>query len=63
MFMDFREDWPPPSWEPAPRQPRLSERGQAVMGGLVGLNLLLVLVAPLAGSSVIAPLVYYVMGR
>lgn len=56
MFLDLRDPWPsvppsPPPPEPAPR--RLGRRGERVIGVLVGLNLLMLALAPIAGSSVV----------
>ena len=55
MFLDLRDPWPsvPPS--PPPPEPRrrlLGRRGERVIGVLVGLNLLMLAVAPIAGGSI-----------
>ncbi|WP_226019601.1 hypothetical protein [Novosphingobium sp. FKTRR1] len=56
MFLDLRDPWPsvPPS--PPPPEPRrrlLGRRGERVIGVLVGLNLLMLAVAPIAGGSIV----------
>ena len=59
MFLDTRDPWPPLPSSPPPPEPRLrllSKRGERVVGVLVGLNLLMLLVAPLAGSSILQAL-------
>jgi hypothetical protein len=57
MFMDFRDQTPPPRWEPpAAPKPRLTRRQEKTLGWLVGLNLILLLVAPIAGASIITAL-------
>lgn len=53
MFVDFSDPIPPPRWEPEPRRPELGAREEKVLLWLVGANLLMLLLAPLAGASVI----------
>jgi hypothetical protein len=62
MFMDFRDPVPPPRWEPPPPRPRLSARQERWLGRLVLVNLLLLLVAPIAGGSVIEAAVALLRG-
>lgn len=64
MFMDFRGDWPP-QWEPEPprRPARLTPRGQKVVGAVVGVNLLLLVFGPLAGATVLDPILLWLFGR
>lgn len=57
MFMDFRDQAPPPRWEPRPASPRLSPRGERWLGRLVMLNLVLLLLAPIGGATLIEALV------
>lgn len=58
MFVDFRApDPPPPPWRGEPRARRLTAVQERRLAKLVLLNLLLLLVAPLAGSSVVAGLI------
>jgi hypothetical protein len=63
MFMDFRGDWPP-QWEPTPPEPprRLSKQGQRVVGGLVGFNILLLLFGPIAGATLLDPVIHWLLG-
>ena len=44
--------WEPP-WEPPPRKPRLTKRQERVLIGLIAFNALLLLLAPISGSTVI----------
>jgi hypothetical protein len=53
MYVDFRSDWPPPE----PRKPscptkRLSRRRESVLLYVIGFNLLMLVLAPLAGATV-----------
>ncbi|GEP07069.1 hypothetical protein [Methylobacterium oxalidis] len=41
-----------PSWEP-PRKPRLTKREERVLIGIIVANLLLLLVAPVGGATII----------
>ncbi|EGD60834.1 hypothetical protein Y88_1722 [Novosphingobium nitrogenifigens DSM 19370] len=54
MFLDLRNEWPsvPPN-RPEPRRPRLNKTGQRVVGLVLAYNILFLLIAPIAGSSVI----------
>lgn len=55
MFLDVRDQWPPvppPSPLPESRKPRLGKRGERIVGLIVAINLGLLLLAPIAGSSV-----------
>ncbi len=54
MFVDFSNAWPPPGpWEPNKSGARLSKRQERLVAWIIGINLLLLLVAPLGGSTVI----------
>ncbi len=56
MFLDVRDQWPPvppPRPEPPADKPRLDKRSERVVGMIVALNLGLLLLAPIAGSSVV----------
>jgi hypothetical protein len=54
MFLQH-DDWPPPPrWEPEPpRPPRISARDERVLLWLVGVNLAMLFLAPIAGGSVL----------
>ena len=61
MFMDFRDQPPPPRWEPRPLpqgQPatKLTERQAKALGWIVLLNVLLLIIAPIGGASIISAL-------
>lgn len=53
MFLDTRNPWPPQEpWSPPSRRgPRLSRQHERVVISLVGINLLLLFVAPIAGIT------------
>lgn len=53
MFLDLEDYWPPQEpIRPAPeRKPALSKRSEKVLLGVVGVNLLFVLIAPIAGAT------------
>lgn len=56
MFVDFSDPVPPPRWEPEPSRPprpKLTRREERVLTWLVGLNLAMLLVAPIAGASLV----------
>ncbi|MDM7967820.1 hypothetical protein [Blastomonas fulva] len=61
MFRSFDPDWPPvdpPSPDPGPRPGgvRLDETQQKRLMQAIGLNMLLLLVAPIGGATVIGGL-------
>lgn len=52
MFLDTRDPWPPHEpWSPPPRRTPLSRPREKVVISLVGLNLVLLFVAPIAGIT------------
>lgn len=54
MFLDTRDPWPPHEpWSPPPRRnrPPLSRPRERLVLSLVGLNLLLLFIAPIAGIT------------
>jgi len=58
MFLDTRNPWPAPEpWRPERPRPRLTKRGEGVLGWVIGFNLLMLVIGPLAGSSVVEALV------
>lgn len=64
MFVDFEDGGRrhPGPWEPRRQPGRLTKRQERVIGWLVGLNLLLLLVAPLGGSTLVAAVIALVAG-
>ncbi|NKJ41149.1 MULTISPECIES: hypothetical protein [unclassified Novosphingobium] len=54
MFLDLKDPWPPapPNRQPA-SAPRLTPRRQRIVVLIVAVNLLFLLIGPLAGSSVV----------
>ena len=59
MFVDFRDQPPPPRWEPKPvrKTPQLSKRQQHTLAAIIGINMLLLLIAPIGGATVIQAIV------
>ena len=57
MFVDFKDQPPPPPWQPPRRTPRLSRRQQDVLGGIIGFNLILLLLAPIGGATLISAVI------
>ncbi len=53
MFFDWKQEPPPPPWQPEPQKRRVTKRDETVLFWIVGINLLLVLLSPFAGASVI----------
>lgn len=59
MFMDFREPPLPPPRRPEPRPARLTRRQEKRLGMVLLANVVLMFAAaPLAGSSIIAALLW-----
>ena len=51
MFVDFQNEWTPPERpEPTPA-PRQNKRAESVTAWIIGFNLLMLLVGPLAGAT------------
>lgn len=59
MFMDFRDQPPPPPWQPKQpdRRPALNAGQQKTLAIVVAINLLLLFVAPIGGATVISFLI------
>ncbi len=59
MFMDFRDQPPPPPWQPKQpdRRPTLNAGQQKALAIVVAINLLLLLVAPIGGATLISALI------
>ncbi len=56
MFLDLRDQWPPvPPPPPLPKtaQPRLDKRGERIIGLIIAINLGFLMLAPIAGSTVV----------
>jgi len=56
MFVDFRDVPPPLPWQPPKRpapRPQLTPRQQNVLAAIIGINVLLLLVAPIGGATVL----------
>jgi len=57
MFVDLPGSWPPEDPQPDPRQRRLSVREQKVLIWLLGVNVLLLLIVPIGGATLVQFLV------
>jgi hypothetical protein len=58
MFMDFRD--PPPRWEPLPKRPagpNLTAGQVKALGWIVLLNVVMVVVAPIGGASIVSAII------
>ena len=56
MFLDLRDQWPPvppPTPLPETGKHRLDKRAERIVGLIVVVNLGLLMLAPIAGSSVV----------
>lgn len=54
MFLDVRDQWPPvppPTPLPQSEKSRLDKRGERIVGVIVAINLGLVVLAPIAGTT------------
>ena len=51
MFMDFRDQLPPPRWEPKPARPPLTTGQRKAIEIIIAFNLLMLLCGPLAGAT------------
>jgi len=51
MFVDFRDQPPPPRWEPKPRRPPLTARQRRAVELIALLNLVMLVCGPLAGAT------------
>jgi hypothetical protein len=59
MFLDLKNYTPPPE-PPADREPeRLSPRQQKALAWIVGLNIVLLLIAPIGGATVMSGLIAF----
>lgn len=57
MFVDLPGSWPPEDPRPDPPPRRLSMREQKVLVWLIGVNALLLLIAPVGGASLVQLLI------
>jgi hypothetical protein len=60
MFLDVKDQWPPvppPTPLPETGKPRLDKRAERIVGLIVAINLGLLLLAPIAGSTVVQAIV------
>ena len=56
MFVDFRDPPPPPPWQPPRRRPRLTPRQEKALAAIIGFNVILLIVAPIGGATLIGAL-------
>ncbi len=52
MFVDFRDQPPPPRWEPKPGRKPLTPKQRRVVEGIAILNIVMLVCGPLAGATV-----------
>lgn len=60
MFQDFRDMPAPPPWRPPERSPakiHLTERQRRTVSIIIGINLVLLLVVPIGGATIVAAIV------
>ena len=55
MIVDFRDQPPPPPWEPrrTKKGPQLTSGQQRTLGAILGVNVLLLLLAPIGGATLL----------
>ncbi|WP_182085303.1 hypothetical protein [Aureimonas sp. ME7] len=53
MFLDVHDRSLPEPWKPERPKPRLTKRQESALAWIVGLNLLMLLLGPIAGTTVI----------
>ena len=63
MFVEGGGGWKPPPWQPPPRKPRMTKRQEAVFLWLVAINLMLLLVAPIGGATIVQAVIAACSGR
>lgn len=63
MFLDEKMLGPRPEPLPEPPKRRLSERGERVMLAILAFNLVMLVVAPIGGVTILQGLVALVFGR
>lgn len=58
MFVNFNGDWPPSPEPPAPPPPpRLDRKAEVRLGWVIALNLVMLVLGPLAGATVLHALI------
>lgn len=56
MFVDLRDQPPPHPWQPPRRAPRLTARQEKTLAAIIGVNVVLLLVAPIGGATLLGAL-------
>ncbi|MEG8038386.1 hypothetical protein QP166_03155 [Sphingomonas sp. LR60] len=56
MFVDFRDQPPPPPWQPQRPRPRLTAGQEKALAAIIGFNVVLLLIAPIGGATLIGAL-------
>lgn len=65
MFRDTSDEWPfGPGHgpKPAPKRPNLSPADRRMLGRVLGLNAVLLMIAPIGGATLIHPLIAWLTG-
>lgn len=63
MFVEGGGGWKPAPWQPPRRPRRMTEREESVLLWLVALNLVMLLVAPIGGATIVEAVVAAFSGR
>ncbi len=53
MFVDFRDQPPPPPWQPRRPRPRLTACQEKTLAAIIGVNIVLLIVAPIGGVTLL----------
>lgn len=56
MFVDFRDQPPPPPWRPQRPKPRLTARQEKTLAAIIAFNVLLLLGPPIGGATLFGAL-------
>ncbi|MBE7220744.1 MAG: hypothetical protein INR64_19930 [Caulobacteraceae bacterium] len=63
MFVEGGGGWQPSPWRPPQRPRRMTKREESVILWLVAVNLLLLVVAPIGGATIVEAVIAAFAGR
>ena len=63
MFVEGGGGFRPQPWQPPPRRPRMTRRQERTLLWLIGINALLLFVAPIGAASIVQAAVALLWGR